>query len=273
HQVIERTACQRSLKREPCSYLIGARSVRDRGPPHRERSGLRVFCWTAARRCAIRAEVLDGIADRIPFPGSTRIVTGAPDYKSEAGGTTSVSLLERVKAHDQQAWERLVSLYAPLVERWCRRASLQQADLADVRQEVFLAVARSVADFRRDRPGDTFRGWLRGITRNKVNDHWRKVQARLPEAPAGDHLGQQALDEPEPAEASEEVHGLYRRALELVRRDFEEPTWQAFWRIVVDGQAPAAVAADLQTTLNAVYLAKGRVLRRLREEFQDLIEH
>src|SRR5262249_27276083 len=82
------------------------------------------------------------------------IVTGAGDnQKGEAAGATSLGLLERARSHDAAAWGRLVQLYAPLVDRWCRQASLQDADAADVRQEVFLAVARGLDEFRRDSAG------------------------------------------------------------------------------------------------------------------------
>src|SRR4051794_38956050 len=79
---------------------------------------------------------------------------------------TSPSLLLRVQGNQAAAWERLVELYAPLVYHWCRRARLGEEDTADVFQEVFRAVARTIGAFRRDRAGDTFRGWLRTITRN-----------------------------------------------------------------------------------------------------------
>src|SRR5947209_20383601 len=87
---------------------------------------------------------------------------------------TSRSLLGRVQADEPEAWERFVGLYAPLVFHWCRGRGLQGSDAADVFQEVFRAVAAHVARFRKDRPGDTFRGWLRRITQNKLRDHFRK---------------------------------------------------------------------------------------------------
>src|SRR4051794_36638433 len=88
--------------------------------------------------------------------------------------STSRSLLRRMRADDPAAWERLVTLYAPLVWYWCQRAGLPLQDAADVAQEVFQAVATHVDHFHGDRPGDTFRGWLRRITANKVRDHFRK---------------------------------------------------------------------------------------------------
>jgi RNA polymerase sigma-70 factor (ECF subfamily) len=184
-------------------------------------------------------------------------------------------LLERVKAKDEGAWERMVSLYAPLVDHWSRKAGLQEADVADVRQEVFLAVARKIQDFRRDRAGDTFRGWLRTITQHRLTDHWRQTRGGplTGGSGPGELLRQMpAAQESSEASATEETQILYRRALELIHRDFEERSWQAFWRVVIEGQRPGDVAADLQMTANAVYLAKGRVLARLREEFTGVIE-
>ena len=91
-----------------------------------------------------------------------------------APGSTSTSLLDRVKAGEAEAWERLADLYGPLVYGWCRQSGLQAEDAADVGQEVFGAVLARVERFRRDRPGDSFRGWLWTITRNKIRDHFRR---------------------------------------------------------------------------------------------------
>jgi RNA polymerase sigma-70 factor, ECF subfamily len=207
-------------------------------------------------------------------------MTGPSDKENrEAASATSISLLERARAGERAAWDRLASLYSPLVDRWCHQAGLQDADTADVRQEVFLAVACGIDNFRRDFAGATFRGWLWGITRHKITDHWQRKGAspvgeggsdayeKLQEVPV-----EEARDSQKPP-PPEEVNILYRRALELIVTDFTDHTWKAFWGVVVDGRRPAAVAADLNMTLNAVYLAKARVLARLREEFRDLIDH
>src|SRR2546425_622239 len=98
-------------------------------------------------------------------------ITGS---SSAAPQSTSSSLLERVKARDADGWRRLVRLYSPMVFDWCRQRGLQSEDAADVLQEVFQAVFQHVADFRRDRPGDSFRGWLWTITQNKLHDHFRR---------------------------------------------------------------------------------------------------
>jgi RNA polymerase sigma-70 factor (ECF subfamily) len=183
-------------------------------------------------------------------------------------------LLERAKAQEPAAWERLVSLYTPLIDHWCHKAGLQDADAADVRQEVFVAVARKIAEFHRDQAGDTFRGWLSKITHSKIADHWRKKRAAPRNADAGVQAQwEQAAQASDSAEAvAEETRILYRRALQLVQRDFEDHTWQAFWRVVIDGQSAKDTAGELHVTVNAVYLAKARVLARLREEFAGAIE-
>jgi len=185
-------------------------------------------------------------------------------------------LLKRVKAKDQTAWEQLASLYTPLLDHWCQKADLQDADMEDLRQEVFLAVARKIEDFQRDRAGDTFRGWLHRITRSKLCDHWRKKRdgPLIGDTGAQEHLQQlwaQPIDS-DAVSADEETRILYCRALELIQRDFEAQSWQAFWRTVIEGQKPKDVATDLCITANAVYLAKARVLARLREEFAGVIE-
>jgi RNA polymerase sigma-70 factor, ECF subfamily len=204
-------------------------------------------------------------------------VTGPDDISLGGPGATSLGLLDRARANDAAAWGRLTRLYEPLVDHWCAAAGLQPADAADVRQEVFLAVARRVGEFRRGPDGGSFRGWLRVITRTKVADHWRRLAGdrgaggttaleRLRELPA---------DAPPDGDApalAEELRVLHRRALDLLEATVEPRTWRAFRGVVVDGRPPADVAAEEGLTVNAVYLAKARVLARLRAEFADLLD-
>jgi RNA polymerase sigma-70 factor (ECF subfamily) len=190
----------------------------------------------------------------------------------------SSSLLNRLRDQDADAWRRLVELYYPLVRDWCLRARLQAEDAADVAQEVFRALAGNVMRFEREGGKNSFRGWLWGITHNQLIAHWRRRQ-RQPTGVGGTEaqrriaaVAEPQFEEPSTAEAADDKQGLLRRAVELLRSEVSAPTWQAFWRTTVEGQAPAAVAADLGLTVNAVYLAKARLLRRLREEFGELIE-
>ena len=200
-------------------------------------------------------------------------MTDAAVNQNGSESRTPSSLLERVRMHDRTAWARLVGVYGPTVYGWCRRAGLQPADAADVGQEVFAAVARAIDGFRHDRAGDTFRGWLRVITRNKLIDHSRRRQ-KQPEAQGGTEAHrqfQQLAEQDLPEDSQEDLGRLYHRALELVRGEFEARTWEAFWRAAVEGQSPALIAADLGVTPAAVRKAKSRVLHRLREEVGDLI--
>jgi RNA polymerase sigma-70 factor (ECF subfamily) len=145
-------------------------------------------------------------------------------------------------------------------------------------QDVFAAVAVHVGAFRRERPGDSFGGWLRTITRNKIRDHHRRRQGK-PEARGGTDAQQQLAEIGEPAEPSDPSAAsddgldgwLSHRGLELVRAEFENRTWEAFWRTAVEGHAPADVAEDLGMTVQAVYQAKSRVLRRLRQELDEML--
>jgi RNA polymerase sigma-70 factor, ECF subfamily len=206
-------------------------------------------------------------------------VTDAAVNPLVADSRTSRSLLERVRARDRTAWGRLVRLYGPLVYGWCRRAGLQAADAADLGQEVFAAVARGIHCFRHDRQGDTFRGWLYTITRNKLRDRslppggagagGSDALRRLADLPAEQGGGDSPTAD---SEELNETKALYRRAIELVRGEHEPRNWDAFWRAFVDEQAPVDIASDLGITVNAVYLAKSRILRRLREEFGALLD-
>lgn len=185
----------------------------------------------------------------------------------------STTLLDRVRLMRPDAWARLVQLFGPLVYRWCRRAGLDRDDSADVAQEVFASVARGVGSFRRDQGSGSFSAWLATITRNRIRDHQRRIVGRA--AAAGGTEAQlrmqnvAELDEriADTARAESEIS---RRALELVRAEFEPRTWEAFWRTAVDGQPPADVAESLGVSVFVVYQAKSRVLRRLRRELEDL---
>jgi RNA polymerase sigma-70 factor (ECF subfamily) len=190
--------------------------------------------------------------------------------------STPFSLLDQARAHSPDAWRRLVALYRPLVVFWCSRAGVPVADTEDVAQDIFTGVASHLERFRRDRPGDSFRGWLRGITRNCILLYFRRNRGR-PMAEGGPTAAQKLQDVVDPLpgpgeEESAEVGQLYRRALEQVRGQFEERTWQAFWRTAIEGQPPALLTEELGMTANGIRQAKSRVLRRLREEMGDLID-
>jgi len=183
---------------------------------------------------------------------------------------TPASLLERLRRPAAEAeWARFVQLYTPLLYHWARQVGARPDEAADLVQEVFALLVQKLPDFAYDR-SKSFRSWLRTVTLNK----WREVRRR----PTAPRQAQEAdlEDLASPDSAAEIWEAEYRdrvvsRALELMRTDFQTPTWQAFWEHRVAGRSAPEVAAELGLSVNAVYLATSRVLRRLREELDGLL--
>jgi RNA polymerase sigma-70 factor (ECF subfamily) len=186
--------------------------------------------------------------------------------------TTSVTLLERVRQPgNAAAWQRFVLLYTPLLYSWACGSGLQDQDAADLVQEVLTALLGKLREFRYDEQ-KSFRGWLRTVLRNK----WRELRRRRVPVlmDVRDASLAELADREEPADLDEVEyrHQLVQRALQLIQADFQPATWQAWTEYVVAGRPAAAVAADLGVTPHAVYLAKARVLRRLRQELSGLLD-
>ena len=200
----------------------------------------------------------------------------SPESQGSSGRSTSRSLIEGLKQGEAIAWRSLVDLYSPLIFHWCQKLGLSSQECADIVQDVFRAVVGNIAKFRSERTGDTFRGWLRTITCNKVHDHFRRL-AREPQAAGGTHsqrrmsqIAEMANDLVNDQDAANAEQALYLRAIEMIREDFKEQTWQAFWRVVVDGRSAQEVADELGMRPGTVRVAKSRVLNRLRQQLGDL---
>jgi RNA polymerase sigma-70 factor (ECF subfamily) len=183
---------------------------------------------------------------------------------------TRASLLVRLRdARDEVAWREFIDLYGPLVYGYARKQGLQDADAADLSQEVLRAVAGAVSRLEYDPRHGAFRNWLFTVVRRKLSN-WRRAQRARPEnrhGPAPLLLLEQC---PTPAggEAAWEAEWeqrLFAWACEQARRAITDCTWQAFWRTAIDGQSCKQVAADLGLSVTAVYLARRRVLARLKE--------
>jgi RNA polymerase sigma-70 factor (ECF subfamily) len=190
--------------------------------------------------------------------------------------TTRPSLLLRLRdPADDRAWAEFADLYGPLIRRVARQRGLQDADAADLQQEVLLAVARAIGRYDLDPARGSFRGWLLRIARNLLLN---LLAARRRHAAAGG--GSAAIDllEALPDPAADDATAFeaeYRRrtfewAAEQVRAEFRPATWQAFWRTAVGGEAPAAVATDLGLSVGAVYVARTRVLARIRAQVEEV---
>ncbi len=191
---------------------------------------------------------------------------------------TSLSLLEQLRLNpDEASWQRLVDMYTPLIHGWLRRYLLPHPDADDLVQEVLAVVVREIARFEcADRPG-AFRSWLRTITVHRLRDFWRSRRYR-PEA-TGDSEFLGKLDQLEdPASGlsqlwdQEHDRHVVRQLLEQIRPEFHATTWQAFVGVMLDGDKPATVAQKLGMSINAVLLAKSRILHRLRHVGQGLID-
>jgi RNA polymerase sigma factor (sigma-70 family) len=182
---------------------------------------------------------------------------------------TSASLLVRLRdAHDEAAWSEFVHLYAPLVYGYARKQGLQDADAADICQEVLGAVANGVGRLDYDPARGAFRNWLFTIVRRRIAD-WRLARERQP-AGSGDSSTHQVLDEIAAAAETDAWEQEWEQRLFLwacaqVRPEVSASTWQAFWRTAVEGERGKLVAADLGLSVAAVYHARSRVRARLIE--------
>jgi RNA polymerase sigma factor (sigma-70 family) len=191
---------------------------------------------------------------------------------------TSLSLLQRLRREpDPASWQRLVDLYTPLLRDWLRRAALQPQDADDLIQEVFAVLVNEIPQFDYNPERGSFRGWLRTILANRLRGFYRARQNR-PVVAGGSGFAHVAAQLEDPhSELSqlwnrEHDQHVCRRLLELIKPDFEATTWDAFQRVTVDGVKPAQAAKDLGISVNAVFIAKSRVMRRLRQEMQGLSE-
>jgi RNA polymerase sigma-70 factor (ECF subfamily) len=191
---------------------------------------------------------------------------------------TRPSLLVRLRdLQDRQAWGQFVEVYAPLIYGYLRKRGLQDADAADLTQTCLRQVAARMASFEYDPRRGSFRGWLFTIVRNKLRDF--RDRLRHQGQGSGDPRMQRILEDraaPEPDEAQAWERD-YRRSLlawaaEQVRPQVQPATWQAFWQTAVEGRSGREAAESLGLTTAAVYLARSRVMARLRalvREVQD----
>ncbi|HEV3006250.1 MAG TPA: sigma-70 family RNA polymerase sigma factor [Pirellulales bacterium] len=213
-------------------------------------------------------------------------MSGGGHFSSASGAlapeSTSSSLIERVRANSPEAWRKLVAIYTPLIYRWCRQLGVPPSDVPDVAQEVFRAVARQVPQLCTDQPGNSFRGWLYTVTRNKARDGFRRSKGR-PEAVGGTDMQILLADVAEPStdsvvescqvdsgQAGGDEKLLVVQVLSHLRGEFSEATMTAFWRTIVDGHCAADIARDMGMNEKAVRQAKYRVLARLRDELKGL---
>jgi len=196
---------------------------------------------------------------------------------AEESPRTRPSLLVRLRDElDPKVWEIFVDTYGPVVQGFLRRKGMQDADVLDVTQDVFAAVAAGISRFEHNRHrAGSFRSWLFTIVRNRASDHWRR-ERRHPRA-TGDTAAHQSLadlaaedDALEKQWNRDYLEGLFHSAANQVKGDFQESTWEAFWRTTVGHEPLRQVAADLKISVPGVSMAKRRVLRRIQQQIEVL---
>jgi RNA polymerase sigma-70 factor (ECF subfamily) len=185
---------------------------------------------------------------------------------------TRNSLLARVQSLDDDAWQEFVDIYRPVVFRLARKRGLQPADADDLAQRVFIAVGRAIGNWQPDPDRGRFRAWLGTITRNAIIN--ALVRRPLDIATGGTSILEQLGEHPAADEqARHEIDLEYRRSMfrwaaQRIRHEFGDATWNAFWLTTVDGRDIAEMAAELGKSPGAVYAARSRVMRRLRDEIE-----
>lgn len=186
---------------------------------------------------------------------------------------TSLTLLEQLRGPNRaSAWTRFVALYTPLLREWAQRRGFQDADAADLVQNVLVKLMFEVPRYKKVE-GQSFRAWLAQVLANAGHDYRRRKATRS--LPGAVGLAEVGHEPPNPAEELEEEafrQSLLRRGLEVVRADFTEQTWSAFSAVTLEERPAQQVAAELGMTENAVYLARHRVLTRLRQELEVFLE-
>jgi RNA polymerase sigma factor (sigma-70 family) len=184
---------------------------------------------------------------------------------------TRASLLVQLRdGTNHEAWREFVRLYSPIVYGFARKRGLQDADAADLMQDVMRSVSGAIGRLDYDRRQGMFRGWLYTITRNKIFNLLSSRRNR-PQGAGGDDAKQLLDAQPEVDETSDDWEMEYQRriaamAMERIRSEFQENTWQAFRLTAIEGVAAAEAAKQVGMSAGAIYVAKSRVLARLKEE-------
>jgi RNA polymerase sigma-70 factor, ECF subfamily len=190
---------------------------------------------------------------------------------------TRQSLLLRAQAGEENAWKDLAELYRPLIIGWLNRQGVPARDLEDLSQEVLLSVVQHLPGFQHSGQRGAFRSWLRTIVCSRTADYWRAADAAA-QAQGGSGATAALQQIADPASDLnrqwDEEHDRYvvHCLLDLVEEEFEPVTLQAFRRLALDGVSGAEAAQELGLSVAAVYVAKSRVLARIRQEAAGLID-
>ncbi|QDS96027.1 ECF RNA polymerase sigma factor SigE [Roseimaritima multifibrata] len=176
------------------------------------------------------------------------------------------------KQMEPQAWSRLVTVFGPIVYRWCRVAGVPAGDAPDVVQEVFTSVARGIQNFERQKSSGSFRSWLATITRSRATDYFRRA-AKQQQAAGGTeamYALQQLAENVESTITPTNVQSdISKQLLLQVQAEFESTTWDAFWQTTIEGKSASEVAEATGLSRASVYQAKSRILKSLRKRLAE----
>ena len=198
-----------------------------------------------------------------------------------SGETTSLSLLENACKGDKEAWNRFVQVYTPMVYSNLRRRGLSETDAADVSQDVFAKLFQKLDKFDADHPKASFRGWLATVVKNTCMSHFRNenkaikasggtdMHQMLKQAPA--NFDDEILNDEDFLQTASDDEMLVKQAVAIIKDDFEENTWKAFWMTAIDERSSSEVAEELGKSNAAIRKAKQRVMDRLKETLADVL--
>lgn len=190
---------------------------------------------------------------------------------------TQKSILVRAQEGESAAWQRLTDLYRPMILKWLRQCSVSAHDAEDLAQDILLTMIRALPKFTHSGRTGAFRSWLRTITVNRTNDFWRS-RKRAPQATDRSSLLEMAQQLADPKSELSRLwdieHDRYvlQCLLDLMALELEPTTLQAFRRVTLDGASPDQVAEELGISLSSVYVAKSRVLKKIRKEAAELLD-
>ena len=204
-------------------------------------------------------------------------MSSVPRTEEASSASTSTNLLKRVVEGDREAWARFVAIYGAFIYARCRHFGVLPQDSADLVQNILRRVHKSIGEHRRDVPGQGLRPWLRTIARDIINVHFRSLNrerdvldcTQFPEIL--DELAVSAEEDSTSWAGSSSLVVLIHSAVETIRIDYDDKTWQAFWRTVVEEQPTAEVALVLELAQGTVRQARYKILKRLREDLAGLL--
>jgi RNA polymerase sigma-70 factor (ECF subfamily) len=187
---------------------------------------------------------------------------------------TRQTLLIRIKdANNEAAWSEFVEIYTPLLYRFAERRGISASERADIIQETLRSVTGAIERFEHNQAVGSFRGWLYTVARSKIANHFRQ-QARRPQAIGGTTMAMKVQEQPDPKDEVDWVKDyrqrLFEWAAQKVKQEFAENTWAAFWRTSVDDEEVSVVCETLEMSRGAVYVAKSRVVARIREKIASV---